>query len=106
MSRNHFRFNFQTSKCAGVSDLKHYAEEDLYAGFVCFVPPVRDKSSKFFVTFEEYEYNMFPPFINAGAYVISSKTIRKLYLASHFVKMFRFDDVFVFTKCSGKCFFT
>ena len=38
---------------------------------------------------------MFPPFINAGAYVISNKTIRKLYLASHFVKMFRFDDVYL-----------
>ena len=81
--------------------------EHLYAGFVCVVPPVRDKSSKFFLTFEEYEYNLFPPFINAGAYVISNKTMRKLYLASKFVKIFRFDDVYLgilVKKCNIKPF--
>ena len=71
------------------------SEEDLYAGFVSFVPPVRDKASKFFLSLKEYPYNMFPPFINAGAYVISNKTMKKIFLASHFVKSFRFDDVYL-----------
>ena len=81
--------------------------EHLYAGFVLFVPPDRHKSSKFFITFEEYEYNLFPPFINAGAYVISNKTMRKLYLASKFVKIFRYDDVYLgilVKKCNIKLF--
>ena len=67
----------------------------MYAGHVSFVNPVRDKFSKFFVSFEEYEYNKFPPFINAGSYVMSNKAMRKLYLTSHFVKLFRFDDVYL-----------
>ena len=67
----------------------------LYAGHVSFVAPIRDKFSKFFISFEEYEYNKFPPFINAGAYVLSNKAMRKLYLASKFVKLFRFDDAYI-----------
>ena len=69
--------------------------KDFYAGYVCNVPPVRDRSSKFFMGLEEYEYNLFPPFINAGAYVVSQKTMKTFFLASHFVKMFRFDDVYI-----------
>ena len=60
-----------------------------------FVPPIRDRFSKWFVSIEEYPYNRFPPFINAGAYVISIKTLRTLYIASQFVKPFRFDDVYL-----------
>ena len=69
--------------------------EYLYAGHVVFDPPVRDKFSKFFVSLDEYKYNRFPPFINAGAYVMSNKAVRKFYLASYFVKQFRFDDVYL-----------
>lgn len=67
----------------------------MYAGHVSFVSPMRDKYNKFYISFEEYEYNKFPPFINAGAYVVSNKAARKLYLASYFVKQFRFDDVYL-----------
>ena len=94
MIENHETRNAYKNDIIRKTDL-HNSEKDLYAGFVCFVPPVRDKSSKFFITFEEYQYNMFPPFINAGAYVISNKTMKKLFLASHFVKLFRFDDVYM-----------
>ena len=69
--------------------------EQFYAGNVQFVPPIRDRFSKWFVSIEEYPYNLFPPFINAGAYVISIKTLRTLYIASQFVKPFRFDDVYL-----------
>ena len=94
MIENHETRNAYKNDIIRQTDL-YNSEKDLYAGFVCFVPPVRDKSSKFFITFEEYQYNMFPPFINAGAYVISNKTMKKLFLASHFVKLFRFDDVYM-----------
>ena len=69
--------------------------DHLYAGHVAFDPPVRDKFSKFFISLDEYKYNMFPPFINAGAYVMSNQAVRKFYLASYFVKRFRFDDVYL-----------
>ena len=60
-----------------------------------FVPPARDRLGKWFVSIEEYPYNRYPPFINAGAYVISIKTLRALYIASQFVKPFRIDDVYL-----------
>ena len=76
-------------------------KEDLFAGAVFpNSPPQRNKSSKYginkwFITVDEYEYNLFPPFINAGAYIMSRHTMKRIYLASHFVKMFRFDDVYL-----------
>ena len=64
---------------ASPEELEHIPKskhKDFYAGYVCNVPPVRDRSSKFFMGIDEYEYNMFPPFINAGAYVVSQKTMK------------------------------
>ena len=68
---------------------------------------MRDKWNKFFVPFEEYEYNMFPPFINTGAYVVSNKIMHKIFHASYFVKRFRFDDVYlgiIAKKCGIKLY--
>ena len=67
----------------------------MFAGAVVHSVPQRAKSSKWFITVDEYEYNRFPPFINAGAYIMSRHTMKRIYLASHFVKIFRFDDVYL-----------
>lgn len=43
----------------------------------------------------EYPFNRFPPFIPAGAYILSRSALLDLYYASAYVKSFRFDDVFL-----------
>ncbi|KAK6623019.1 hypothetical protein RUM43_008871 [Polyplax serrata] len=67
----------------------------LYAGFVFVSSPLRHKSSKWYVSLKEYKYNMWPPYIPAGAYVVSRDALFKLYYTSFYTKHFRFDDIFL-----------
>ena len=77
-----------------------------YAGNVQLGGPQRDKTGKWYISEEEYPHALYPPFINAGAYVLSNLAVRKFYYASYFVKRFRFDDVyigFIAWKLGTKC---
>lgn len=67
----------------------------LYAGHVFHTPPLRHKFSKWFVSLEEYPYDLWPPYVTAGAYILSRDALSEFYYASYFVKRFRFDDVFL-----------
>ncbi|KOB71798.1 Glycosyltransferase [Operophtera brumata] len=67
----------------------------LFAGYVFKSGPHRVHTSKWRVSLEEYPWNKWPPYVTAGAYVISKKTMNVLYIASLFVKHFRFDDIYL-----------
>lgn len=67
----------------------------LFAGYVIQSAPHRHKLSKWFVTLEEYPYHMWPPYVTAGAYVLSREALLDMYYASFFVQRFRFDDVYL-----------
>ncbi|KAJ8892858.1 hypothetical protein PR048_005439 [Dryococelus australis] len=43
----------------------------LFSGFVFVSAPHRHRSSKWFVTLSEYPFHMWPPYVTAGAYVLS-----------------------------------
>ena len=86
-------------------------DQEFFAGRVCHPrKPDRDNSvenGKWKISIEEYSYNYYPPFINGGAYVMSRHTLKTMYLATHFVKRFIFDDVYygiVAKKCGIKFF--
>lgn len=51
--------------------------------------------TKWFVELEEYPYDYFPPYITAGAIVLSKTALLDIYFASYYVSHFRFDDVYV-----------
>ena len=44
---------------------------ELYAGFVFHSAPHRHKPGKFYVSLEEYPFHLWPPYVTAGAYVLS-----------------------------------
>ena len=44
---------------------------ELYAGFVFHSTPHRHKAGKFYVSLEEYPFHLWPPYVTAGAYVLS-----------------------------------
>ena len=68
----------------------------LYAGYVFATSaPMRHKVSKWFIPLSEYPYSRFPPYVTAGAYLLSNQAFKELHLASRFVKHFRFDDIYV-----------
>uniref|UniRef100_A0A2A4K9J6 Hexosyltransferase n=1 Tax=Heliothis virescens TaxID=7102 RepID=A0A2A4K9J6_HELVI len=73
------------------------AESDdcLYAGYVFDSIPQRFRSSKWRVSLEEYPWDRWPAYVTAGAYVVSNKAMKVMYVASLFIKHFRFDDVYL-----------
>ena len=88
-------------------------DQSFYAGAIVPISqrkPHRDNSiqnGKWKISVDEYRYSFYPPFINAGAYVMSQHTMKTMYLATHFVKEFPFDDVYygiVAKKCGIKLF--
>nr|CAG4646310.1 EOG090X07IA [Macrothrix elegans] len=79
-------------------DLEGRLGEDslkLFAGFLFHSSPLRHKSSKWYVSLEEYPFNMWPPYITAGAYALSRSALIDLYYGSYYTKYFRFDDIFL-----------
>ncbi|CAG5051630.1 unnamed protein product [Parnassius apollo] len=68
---------------------------NIFSGYVFKSAPQRFRSSKWRVSLDEYPWNKWPPYVTAGAYVVSNKSMKMLYVGSLFVKHFRFDDVYL-----------
>lgn len=70
--------------------------ENLYAGYVFpNSSPMRHLISKWYISLEEYPYSKFPPYVSAGCYILSQKSVRSFYIASKLVPLFRFDDIYL-----------
>lgn len=67
----------------------------LLIGYVFHSPPLRHRSSKWYVSLDEYPYDLWPPYVTAGAYVLSRSALVDLHYGSFFTQYFRFDDVFL-----------
>jgi hypothetical protein len=68
----------------------------LYAGWVFATsPPMRHKISKWYISLDEYPYSLYPPYVTAGAYLLSNRAFREIQIASSYVKHFRFDDIYM-----------
>lgn len=67
----------------------------LFAGFVFVSSPHRHKSSKWYVSLKEYPYHLWPPYVSAGAYILSKEALIDMYYTSLYTKHFRFDDIFL-----------
>ncbi|KAL1788261.1 lactosylceramide 1,3-N-acetyl-beta-D-glucosaminyltransferase [Sigmodon hispidus] len=59
-------------------------------------PPVRDKSSKYYVSYEMYQWPAYPDYTAGAAYIISSDVAAKVYEASQMLNSSLYiDDVFM-----------
>ena len=68
----------------------------LFAGFVfARSRPHRHRSSKWFVPLLEYPFDYWPPYVTAGAYVLSRAALVDMYFTSYYTKLFRFDDIWL-----------
>lgn len=61
----------------------------LFAGFVFHSSPHRHKSSKWFVSLEEYKYDMWPIYVTAGSFILSREALQEMYCTSLYTKHFR-----------------
>ena len=68
----------------------------LYTGFVFPTStPMRHKISKWFVSLDEYPYSHYPPYVTAGAFLLSNKSLSDMYFASLYTKLFKLDDIYI-----------
>ncbi|XP_066586320.1 beta-1,3-galactosyltransferase brn [Prorops nasuta] len=67
----------------------------LFAGYVFVSSPHRHKSSKWYVSLEEYPYDQWPPYVTAGAYILSKDALIDLFYTSFYTKHFKFDDIYL-----------
>lgn len=69
--------------------------DPVYSGYVFNSAPHRHYLSKWQVKLEEYPYDRWPPYVTAGAYLLSKTSLKLLYLGSLYTKHFRFDDIYL-----------
>ncbi|KAL7743755.1 hypothetical protein ACLKA6_016815 [Drosophila palustris] len=72
----------------------HHRSE-LFAGFVFQSTPLRHKFSKWYVSLEEYPFDKWPPYVTAGAFILSRDALLKMYAVGCTVPLFRFDDIYL-----------
>ena len=70
------------------------SHENFYGGKMWFTRPLRQKFDKHYRSLEQYPYAYYPPFIAAGAMLLSEDVVKRFYILSHYTKYFPFDDVF------------
>ena len=93
--------SFDDEAPANMRQLKQLVDFDLpedvqlWSGHVIQSPPHRHKPSKWYVPLEEYPFHLWPPYVTAGAYVLSRDALLDVFYATHFVKRFRFDDIYL-----------
>lgn len=61
----------------------------LFSGFVFSSSPHRHRSSKWYVSLDEYEWHMWPPYVTAGSYILSRDALLDFYYVSLYTKHFR-----------------
>jgi hypothetical protein len=67
----------------------------LYAGYIPYGQPGRDPKSKWYVSLPDYPFDKYPPFISAGAYLVSMEVLIDFHIAMMYTRRYIFDDVFV-----------
>ncbi|KAI1305250.1 Beta-1,3-galactosyltransferase brn [Halotydeus destructor] len=68
----------------------------LFSGYVFWnSSPMRHKTSKWYISLEDYRYSSYPPYVTAGAFVLSNEAIKDFYYASLYTQHFKFDDIYL-----------
>ncbi|XP_069131383.1 beta-1,3-galactosyltransferase brn-like [Argopecten irradians] len=67
----------------------------LFAGRMWNDVPQRGLQQKWYMSVADYPYNKYPPFLSAGATIMSMEFVKRLQVGIKFTKKFKFDDVFL-----------
>ncbi|MBZ3885109.1 Lactosylceramide 1,3-N-acetyl-beta-D-glucosaminyltransferase [Sciurus carolinensis] len=80
-----------------LQSLEQIGVQDFWIGRVHRgAPPIRDKSSKYYVSYEMYQWPAYPDYTAGAAYIISSDVAAKVYEASQTLNSSLYiDDVFM-----------
>lgn len=79
-----------------VNSLKETEYDNTIIGFVWKNSmPVRILSHKWYISLKEYPYRFWPNYVTAGSFFVHMSTVERLKIAMQYVKIIRFDDVFL-----------
>uniref|UniRef100_A0A8D8J3U7 Hexosyltransferase n=4 Tax=Culex pipiens TaxID=7175 RepID=A0A8D8J3U7_CULPI len=76
-------------------DMELPSDVKLFSGFVFRSAPHRHRSSKWYVSLDEYPWHMWPTYVTAGAFLVSHEALFEMYYVSMYTKHFRFDDIYL-----------
>lgn len=74
-----------------IMDMELPSDAKLFAGFVFNSSPHRHKSSKWFVSLNEYRWDTWPTYVTAGSFIMSREALIEMYYVSLYTKHFRSD---------------
>ena len=72
-----------------------YTTDTMYGKKQCFSFPLRNESSKWCISDEEYPYAIYPTYLLGGSILTHNSVVRKLQIAFPFKKAIFIDDVYV-----------
>ncbi|XP_033757179.1 beta-1,3-galactosyltransferase brn-like [Pecten maximus] len=74
----------------------HYTKPNLLSGYLLpHSKPYRDVKSKWFVSWEDYGFDWWPPYLAGGAYIVSFSIAQKFHIAFPYVKYIGIDDSYL-----------
>ncbi|XP_069104044.1 lactosylceramide 1,3-N-acetyl-beta-D-glucosaminyltransferase-like [Argopecten irradians] len=85
-----------TVMAAHVRTVYQNQSSGLYTGTLAkHAPPYRDKNERWYLTYKQYPYDEFPPYVGGGAYVVSFDVAKKFKYAFPYVQYMGIDDVYL-----------
>ena len=57
--------------------------------------PMRIRDNKWYISLKEYPFRFWPNYVTAGSYFAHMATVERLKIAMQYVKIIRFDDIFL-----------
>lgn len=73
---------------------RHRSTQRIYMGWRFDSGPFRLRFHKHRVSLDAYPFDRFPPYISAGAVLISRAAIREFYYGIQHVRLFNYDDIY------------
>ena len=67
----------------------------MYGHEQCYKQPVRNQTSKWYISEEQYPFDMFPTFLSGGAILTHISVVRRFQIAFPYKKIIDLDDVYV-----------
>ncbi|XP_021356282.1 beta-1,3-galactosyltransferase brn-like [Mizuhopecten yessoensis] len=78
-----------------LSTLSLAQQKTLFEGFLQNDRPFRFPLCSWYVKYEYYPYDKYPPFLSAGAMITSMHLLKDIQIAMQYTKNFIFDDIFL-----------
>jgi hypothetical protein len=57
--------------------------------------PRRFLNDRWYISIDDYPYDRYPPYVTAGCFLMTRSSAPLFYLASKYLPLFRFDDIYV-----------